>query len=196
MTRIAMTLNELQGLLQVITELSDSQPAKARFEQFLASASRLVPFDYCIFLHERVTVSGRLSVRYEFADFENGRAHIALAEMEPYAVTHLLASLSMTNTLRDAFCWTGRTGSLPGSAQDPASLTARLSRIHGIGASAQGSFVRSAKCTSAILFPSSTGDFWDRHLAFVNYIIRPLHRAMLDEADMVALRDSVCAARG
>ena len=134
MERIAVTLEDLDILVQLFQELGTPATALKGLEQLLVSLKRLVPFEHCIFLHERRSRTETRTYRQEYsAGAGNTQPLRVFSGAEIGSITHCVDLIPKTNTLENAFVWEPSAHSPVPAPSAFDSLSMRVSSSHGIG---------------------------------------------------------------
>lgn len=175
MERIAVTLEDLDILVRLIQELGASATALKGLEQLLVSLKRLVPFEHCIFLHERRSMTETRTYRQEYSAGPGAASPLRVySGAEMCNIGHCVDLIAKTNTLENAFVWEPSAADpvAPPSAFD--SVSRRVSCSHGIGGLVTVATPGSETVT-LVLLQHAEKCFGMTHMAVMSALMRSVH---------------------
>lgn len=183
MERIAITVEDLGVLVQLIGDLARGGNASQRFEPILGALNRLLPFRHCILLHEREGASGPITLRYEYCGFGDGPGRQVFAGTEVASIDQILDCLDKKDERENAFAWDKQHTESAAGATEFGDLHARLNASHGIGGVFRQRDAKAGSGATLILLLHPLVPVVARHLTVVNSVIRPLHSTVLKNAE-------------
>jgi LuxR family quorum-sensing system transcriptional regulator SolR len=184
MEHIAVTLQDLDALVELIGAFTAAPCAVKGFEKLLGSLRSVVPFEHCLLLHERRTAAGAMTYRREYASRYGAAACEVHAGADRTSIEPYLEHVVKTCTLENAFLWTSKDSMSCATPILGARFPERLSSRRGVGASiSSGGADESDQSVTLLLLQQAEEVPGAKHLAVMNAIVRPTHEGLRNSVE-------------
>jgi LuxR family quorum-sensing system transcriptional regulator SolR len=182
MEHIAVTLRELEILVQLIDELRTATSVVKGIEKLLSSLTGLMSFEHCLLLHERQTATGAITYRREYSVRYGAPATEVHAGIDMTSVDPYLEHVVKTSRLERAFMWTSKETTSCATPTVGAMFPERLASRRGIGGLISIGD-QNEKSVTLLLLQHPAEVFNDKHLAVVNAIMRSTHDSLRNSGE-------------
>jgi LuxR family transcriptional regulator, quorum-sensing system regulator SolR len=177
-----LSADDVQLLLEITNQLTAPSIGLGALNDAVATISGLLPFEYCVLLHERGDEIGSTTLRFEFPLSRNDYRPRAPRCTKSGAIAGYLRSFRRMESLQNAFRWRTAAGEVTG--EDPATVEfiARCGLRQGIAGIAGSTDDCTARIATLMQLQYSPEYFDQRNLVFMNMIILQLHAYLIHAA--------------